>query len=271
MPNQPDSTANKVESPILFMGDTALDGAASYLAGMITLKGWSFEYIPSDQFPSLRQLEASRSLFILSDFMSRQLDEKAQRTILGQVDNGSGLLMLGGWESFCGMGGDWAGTPIASALPVEISAKDDRINFDQVALLSSLEPDHPILNGLPWDDCPPAIGGFNRFAAKPSSQTLVEVVRHEVSRQKGNFVLKKADTDPLLVTGKFGTGRTAALATDLAPHWVGPLVDWGTQNSPNPSGGGRVRGHAEGAEEVEVGIHYARFVQQLLAWTGNLE
>ena len=31
------------------------------------------------------------------------------------------------------------------------------------------------------------------------------------------------------MVGRHGYGRTAALATDVAPHWVGGLVDWGDQ------------------------------------------
>ena len=72
------------------------------------------------------------------------------------------------------------------------------------------------------------------------------------------------------MVGSYGEGNTAALATDLAPHWVGPLVDWGTENHPVPSGDGRVATQAKGAEGVEVGCLYAQLVYQLLAWTGRL-
>ena len=46
------------------------------------------------------------------------------------------------------------------------------------------------------------------------------------------------------MVGEFGRGRTAALATDVAPHWVGPLVDWGVP---------RVAAQAPQANAVEVG------------------
>jgi hypothetical protein len=72
-------------------------------------------------------------------------------------------------------------------------------------------------------------------------------------------------TDPMLVIGEHGSGRVACLATDAAPHWVGPLVDWGTDNDP-PSGGGRVACQAPGGNAVEVGVCYARFLTQLLTW-----
>ena len=57
-------------------------------------------------------------------------------------------------------------------------------------------------------------------------------------------------------------GRTAALATDLAPHWVGGLVDWGD--------GERVVAQAPGSWPIEVGNFYAQFIANLLTWTGQL-
>jgi uncharacterized membrane protein len=65
-------------------------------------------------------------------------------------------------------------------------------------------------------------------------------------------------THPLLVVRDSGSGRVAALATDVAPHWVGGLVDWGE---------GRVTAQASGAEAIEVGDLYAKFFQQLISWT----
>ena len=58
-----------------------------------------------------------------------------------------------------------------------------------------------------------------------------------------------------------GRGRTAALATDVAPHWVGGLVDWGSR---------RVTAQAPRGEMIEVGQHYATFLTRLVEWTGSL-
>ena len=58
------------------------------------------------------------------------------------------------------------------------------------------------------------------------------------------------------------TGRTAALATDIAPHWVGGLIDWGSV---------RVTAAAVGGWQCEVGAFYATFLRNLLSWTGQLE
>ena len=60
---------------------------------------------------------------------------------------------------------------------------------------------------------------------------------------------------PLLAFGSYGRGTTAALTTDLAPHWVGGWVDWGQQ---------RINAQAPGGAEVEVGHLYAKFITQLV-------
>jgi hypothetical protein len=71
-------------------------------------------------------------------------------------------------------------------------------------------------------------------------------------------VVKVDTTDiPLLVTGTFGQGNTAAFCTDFAPHWVGGLVDWGKK---------RIKAQARNGGEVEVGEYYAQFIGQLVEW-----
>jgi hypothetical protein len=109
---------------------------------------------------------------------------------------------------------------------VAISSEDDRINCDQPALLIKAA-DHEIVADLPWDERPPTVGGFNRFTAKPGSETLLRVERFRARYESGRFQFDSEEQDPMLVIGTHGKGRTAALATDLAPHWVGGLVDWG--------------------------------------------
>lgn len=145
-----------------------------------------------------------------------------------------------------------------------MSPADDRINHDQPAFLRATS-EHAILAGLPWDERPPTVGGYNRFAAKPGATTLLEVVRQHVKRDGETYAATDSVIDPMLVVSDAGPARSACLATDAAPHWVGPLVDWGTDNT-TPSGGGRVACHAPGAEAVEVGQHYAQFFAQLVQW-----
>ena len=94
---------------ILYCGDTGLESAASYLAGLMTHFDWAFDYIPSDRKIVRSELESRRSLLILSDYPARQFDEDLQRLAIDQVQQGMGLLMIGGWESFHGLGA--TGTP----------------------------------------------------------------------------------------------------------------------------------------------------------------
>ena len=51
----------------------------------------------------------------------------------------------------------------------------------------------------------------------------------------------------------------AALATDVAPHWVGGFVDWGDD---------RVVQEDRRAELIEFGDWYGQFFRNLVAWAG---
>jgi uncharacterized membrane protein len=248
------------DRPILYCGDTSLSGAAGYLAGLLSLWKFGFDYVPSDVPMSDALLGAGRKLFIVSDYPSRLFDRTLQTKLVEQVRRGAGLLMIGGWESYCGHGGDWAGTPVAEALPVEISTSDDRINCDQPALLVKTQ-EHPIVSNLMFASRPPTVGGFNSIKPKAGSSTIVDVQRFAVTASAAGFDWRPTERHPMLVVGKCGEGNVAALATDLAPHWVGGLVDWGP---------GRVTAEAPGSWQIEVGSEYAAFIRNLVTWTGNL-
>jgi hypothetical protein len=89
---------------------------------------------------------------------------------------------------------------------------------------------------------------------------LLEAQRFAAQQHNGEFAFESLDCHPLLIIGNHGHGRTAALTTDVAPHWVGPLVDWGLP---------RINGQAPNANAIEVGGDYARFLRQLLSWVGQ--
>jgi hypothetical protein len=247
-------------NPILYLGDTSLSAAAGYLAGLMTSFGFRYDYRASDQRLDPADAKQPRKLIILSDYSSKMLDKPAQAYLVDQVKGGSGLLMIGGWESYCGLGGDWSGTALGNALPVNIAATDDRLNCDQPALAREFAA-HPITRGLPWHLRPPTIGGLNRVALKKDATLLLEVERFEARYEASGCTFKSVDRHVLLAVGSYGQGRTAALTTDLAPHWVGGFVDWGPK---------RVTATAPGSWSIEVGSDYAAFIRQLLTWTGNL-
>jgi uncharacterized membrane protein len=183
-----------------------------------------------------------------------------QDTLLGQVRAGAGLIMIGGWESFCGSGGHWNGTPLADALPVGISSEDDRLNCDHPVVLRQVAA-HPSVDNLPWRSRPPLVGGLNRIWPRAQATVVLEAQHVHVETEPQGLWFQTTSRNPLLVVGQYGAGRTAALATDVAPHWVGSLIDWGPD---------RVTAQAPGADAIEVGNLYAQFLRQLLGWAAGL-
>jgi len=92
---------------------------------------------------------------------------------------------------------------------------------------------------------------------------VLEVERFEAQHKSNRFKFEPLDRHPLLVVGQYGKGRTAAFATDLAPHWVGGLVDWGE--------GARITAEAPDSWRVEVGDYYAKFVRNLISWVARID
>jgi hypothetical protein len=245
---------------ILYAGDTRLDGPAAYMAGLLHRRGLSFDYVPGGRPLGPALTSARHGLYLISDFPVKDARPQALQRVASEVRGGAALVMLGGWESFHGAAGEYVDSPLEEVLPVRLAREDDRVNCPQPCLIEPADEHasrHPILHGLPLA-CPPAIGGYNRFTVAPGGQELLRARRFKVRRgADGEWDFASVGCDPLLVVGSFGAGRVAALATDVAPHWVGGLVDWGER---------RVCAHAPGAEEVEVGEHYAELFTRLVLW-----
>ncbi|MBN1555658.1 MAG: hypothetical protein JXA11_13015 [Phycisphaerae bacterium] len=245
------------EQTILYAGDTSLTTAASYLAGVLTHAGLAFDYIAGDQPIAPALTEGPRNLYIISDYPVKNWTDAAFQAVISAVRNGAGLLMIGGWESYHGLAGEYHDSPLAEALPITMEDVDDRVQSRRAWLMRAVES-HPILDGLPFRT-PPTVGGFNRITPKPDATELLRAVAVEISNAPDEGLqLTTGASESLLVVGAYGQGRTAALATDVAPHWVGTFVDWGTP---------RVSAQAPGAEAVEVGCHYAEFFTRLVKWT----
>ena len=185
------------------------------------------------------------------------------------VENGAGLVMFGGWESYHGLLGEYHETALADLLPVTMLHCDDRRNFSQGVLLSPApaKQSHPILRGLPWET-PPFVGGLNEFSAKPDAEVLLQGLPLVIRADEDGFDFgMSAKTYPMLVVGRHGKGRVAALATDVAPHWVGGFVDWGTQRITQKL----FDRQNEEVGFVEIGADYAKFFVQLLRWVAGQE
>jgi hypothetical protein len=246
---------------ICYMGDGNVPGAASYLCGIMTHFGLAFDYVPGSEKPPADFLSTDYAVYVLSDYHIDKFERTAMDHMIARVKAGAGLAMFGGWESFFGRSGGYYQSPLAEVLPVVMQSSDDRRNYAQPVLINK-QVDHPILEGLPWDQ-PPGIGGFNAIEPKPEATLLLTSVQFAVRRTKpdGGFQFSQCKEKPLLIVGSYGEGRTTALATDVAPHWVGGFVDWGDT---------RVKQEIPG-DDIDVGGWYAQFFRNLLVWTGKLD
>lgn len=261
---------------ICYLGDDTLAGAAVYMAGIMTHFGMDFDRVNSLERPTEDFCNGMYRLYILSDYASELFTDGQIEYIAAAVEHGAGLIMFGGWESYRGLNGFYNKTLLRDVLPVLMDDQDDRRNYAQPCVILPTVK-HPITEGLPWNS-PPCIGGFNSYKPKPDAQVIMEIRRFGIealenggccsrcgNMRNGNarvgndwqLAFKPIETLPLLTVGTFGKGRVAALATDVAPHWVGGFVDWGRE---------RLRQTLATGEFIDVGADYAQFFSQLVNW-----
>lgn len=155
--------------------------------------------------------------FLLTDetFLKSRRAPNLLRLISDFVHNGGGLVMVGGYLSFTGFDGRarYGMSPLSDVLPVNLLEYDDRIEIPEGFIASVTDGAHPALGQATsnW----PILLGYNRFKAKVGSDTIV-----------------KHGEDPILVVGSFGSGRTVAFASDLAPHWAPKeFLEWNHYSS----------------------------------------
>jgi len=132
------------------------------------------------------------------------------KLIRDYVKQGGGLIMVGGWMSFSGVGGKakYFDTFLEEALPVNCYPYDDRQERPEGVSPEITEKDHPIVKNvdLAW----PYFLGYNKVVSK-----------------KGATDILKFGKDPLLSVWEYGDGRSAAFTTDCAPHWGPPVwLEW---------------------------------------------
>ena len=245
---------------ILYLGDTTLDTAAAYLAGVMTAYDIEFDYLASNEPFDDGMLANDYAGIIISDYPAENFTEEQLASIAGKVSEGMGLLMLGGWESFSGVGRQYTDTVLKEVLPVHMTDSDDRVNSSGPCLIEKV-CEHEIVDSLPFEKNAPAIGGYNSFCEKPDATVILRSQRFNASCEDGKFGFEAiGEPAALLVTGSYGKGRACAFATDVAPHWIGGLIDWGDK---------RVHAQASGAEAIEVGNWYANLFSNMVKWTAG--
>lgn len=197
-----------------------------WLRAALESGGWQVDYQPAHvaarAFPFDRAALSKYDCVMLSDIGANTLllhpDTFVRSAVLPNrlhairdyVAAGGGFVMIGGYLTFQGIEakGQYAGTAIEEILPVTLSRTDDRVECPQGAHPRVSERAHPIVAGLEaqW----PHLLGFNRVTPKA-----------------GGTVIATVDTDPLVVAGHYGKGRTVAFTSDCAPHWApASFVEW---------------------------------------------
>ncbi|WP_428391069.1 glutamine amidotransferase [Lichenicoccus sp.] len=192
------------------------------------LDGSEFEltYMPSheaaEKFPFTREALDDYRAIIISDigantlllpqavWMHGRTVPNRLKLIRDWADAGGGLVMVGGYLTFQGIDGRarWRRTPVEDALPVTCLPYDDRIEAPEGFRAEICgAADHPILVGLgsEW----PALLGANEVMARERDD--VQVLARLPIEQGGH---------PLLVTGRYGGGRSVAWTSDIGPHWL---------------------------------------------------
>ncbi len=226
---------------ILYAGDSPAGGPANYLLAILKNLKVPFRHVPPSKILKPGKFDA----IILSDFSRKNLPAASEKKICEQVRQGSGLLMVGGWGSFSGPFGGWRGSMIEKLLPVQCLNHDDRLNFPAGALIKQKNRNSGVFNSLSFSN-PPVICGMNRIRVKPSGRVILTARKIAGGKEYPLFII---DSNP--------GSRIAALTTDLAPHWCGGMVDWGTKRRILPVNE-KIR--------VEIGNAYVNFVQSILKW-----
>jgi len=197
-----------------------------------TLKklGMDVTYLPNhiaqlrfpDNVEELQQFDAvilsdigSNTLLLHPDMQFKcQIKGNRLQALKEYVLQGGGLLMIGGYLSYCGINGcaRYGMTPLKDVLPVKIMNYDDRIEAPEGVSPTIVMPDHPIMKSIkkPW----PRYLGYSYIEERLNTEVVVKM-RDSVG----------------IACGKYGEGRSVATAFDCLPHWALPeVLEWKCYN-----------------------------------------
>ncbi len=196
----------------------ALDGSPDINVDYVRIDPAKPQTRPGDLAERLRP--GKYDVYILGDLDSTAFQGDELKDLAKTVDQGAGLIMLGGFHSF-GPGG-YASTPLSGVLPVEMD-RFERQPLDE-PIRKDLHLPGPVLmrptrfgllhfalmlagdreaNTALWAKLPP-LEGANRFR----------------NLKPGALPLAVDDQDrPLLVAQSYGNGRVLAFAGDSTWHW----------------------------------------------------
>ena len=172
---------------------------------------------PVDLGPAIDNVEYD--VFLIGDVDATALGDEQLGRLAEAVQNGKGLMMIGGYHSF-GPGG-YAGTPLADVLPIKMD-RLERQPFD--------EPDRTELHWNVELQMIPTrrhfithlAGTAQNEAAWRALPTLLGANRFSGIKNRAVVLAESTDERPLLVAGEPG-GRVLAFAADSTWRWwAGP-------------------------------------------------
>lgn len=145
-------------------------------------------------------------LVILGDVSARRFSTEQLQRLARRVESGGALLMLGGGSTL-GLG-EWAASPIATVLPVELSGAPKLVAgpFEMQAATDR----HP---AMLFDPDPGASLGVLHRCPKVPWLNMVASVKPVAN------VLLRAAHHPLLVVQEFGKGRSGVFASAETWQW----------------------------------------------------
>ena len=181
--------------------------------------GYEFVYMPNheanDHFPFTMEELKEYACVILSDIGADTLLIPSETFSAGKmfpnrcsllrdyVLEGGSLLMMGGYMTFTGIGGQgkWWATPVQDILPVQLLPYDDRMEHCEGVRPEIAAPDHPVFQGIEGEW--PRVLGYNKSVLKPDAELAASVCG-----------------DPFIAFLRCGKGKTAVFSSDCSPHWA---------------------------------------------------
>ena len=200
--------------------------------GMVRIKDskfWSYGSIDGRRLEQLPLTDRDFAMFdvlILGDLHSSFLTRQRMARIRKFVNDGGGLIALGGHHSF-GPGG-YGGTDIETILPVTVGpVTQPQETTEFLPQLTAAGEDHPIFEG--FTDSLPGPSRRRPGANAVALRDLLGCVT-VVGPKRGAEVLaihptRRNEAGPLIVLAvqKLGKGRTAALTADTTWRWYSPM------------------------------------------------
>ncbi|NOX55649.1 MAG: hypothetical protein GXP27_14665 [Planctomycetes bacterium] len=182
-------------------------------------------WVRSGLFQKLTQIDPAwfdrdqYDVYIVGDVPAKVFGSRLLQMLAARIDEGAGLLMIGGFQSF-GPGG-YASTPLADSLPVRMSRME-------------LQPDGKLDPSLHYDrplKMRPTSAGLRHFVMRLGPPERNRDIWAQLPplrganrlRKKNEFVEVLAESEdgvPLLFAHEYGKARVLAFAADTTYLWL---------------------------------------------------